>query len=55
MKRKAGTAKRTVAPWKHTERDRGWMRRKAAADARAAVHVYNPAECGKHCAAKATP
>lgn len=43
---------RKVAPWKRTERDRGWLRRKAAADARAAVHVYDPTRCKPGCEAK---
>ncbi len=41
-----------TTPWKHTEKDRGWMRRKAAADERAASHVYDPARCKPGCAAK---
>ena len=45
--------KRRTAPWKHTEKDRGWLRRKAAADARLAVHEYDPERCGPHCPKKA--
>jgi hypothetical protein len=36
------SVKRRVRPWKRTERDRGYMRRKKAADARAAAHVCDP-------------
>lgn len=46
-----GIGKRKTAPWKHTENDRGWMRRKAAADARLAEHVYGVG-CGPHCPKK---
>ncbi len=44
--------KRKVSPWKHTEKDRGWMRRKARADERARVHVYDPERCKEGCAAR---
>lgn len=48
----ADRGKRLVSPWKHTEKDRGWMRRKAAADLRAAAHVYDQERCGPNCEAK---
>ena len=40
------------SPWKHTERDRGWMRRKARADARAATHTFDPERRKEGCAAR---
>jgi len=48
-----GIGKRITAPWKHTERDRGWLRRKARADERAAVHIYDPERCKPGCSARA--
>ena len=42
-------------PWKRTEKDRAYQRRKAAADARAAAHVYDPATCKPGCLAFRVP
>lgn len=42
-------SRRKTAPWKNTDKDRGYVRRKRGADERLAAHVYDPTRCGPNC------